>query len=310
MYTHTHIHIFIYIYFCILYDFNIYFSSTNRATAATRPPFTVITVVARSELLSLPDTAFISFSSHPQGVEPLTALMVSRRPVHWPRCNKRQQVSKAPAVVGRCGGLVPADTPTVINRASKRRRSKAGQGCLHRHNNRGRMYVSTRRADGTSVLWPEQREGCEPQHTCPAAAREDQQSSDTDVSASLLGCTRLTQRSHWHTNTHLYTHTHTQIKVCVPVLLHSFLAHQKDSSKHTDQRLFSRSVKSLRGDTRVHLRGGVDDGVPWGTLGHAGSVVDYILLAVGLLGVLLLSLTLVVELLAESKGDTTPAFEG
>lgn len=82
MYTHTHIHIFIYIYFCILYDFNIYFSSTNRATAATRPPFTVITVVARSELLSLPDTALISFSSHPQGVEPLTALMVSRRPVH------------------------------------------------------------------------------------------------------------------------------------------------------------------------------------------------------------------------------------
>lgn len=213
MYTHTHIHVFIYIYFCILYDFNIYFSSTNRATAAaaaaTRPPFTVITVVARSELLPLPDTALISFSSHPQGVEPLTALMVSRRPVHWPRCNKRQQVSKAPAVVGRCGVLVPADTPTVINRASKRRRSKAGQGCLDRHNNRGRVYVSTRRADGTSVLWPEQREGCEPQHTSGSSQRgsAEQRHRCVSLPAGLHSFDSALPLTHKHPLIHTHTHT-------------------------------------------------------------------------------------------------------
>lgn len=61
---------------------------------------------------------------------------------------------------------------------------------------------------------------------------------------------------------------------------------------------------------RAHLRGGVDGGVAGGTLGHAGAVVDDVLVAVGALAVLLLPLALVVQVLAEGEGDAAPALVG
>lgn len=59
----------------------------------------------------------------------------------------------------------------------------------------------------------------------------------------------------------------------------------------------------------VHLRGGVDGGVARGTLGDAGTVVDDVLEAVGVLALLLVSLAPVVQLLAEGEGDAAPALE-
>lgn len=60
----------------------------------------------------------------------------------------------------------------------------------------------------------------------------------------------------------------------------------------------------------VHLRGGVDGGVARGTLWDAGTVVDYIFMAVRALCVLFLPLALVVEILAEGEVDAAPAPEG
>lgn len=59
----------------------------------------------------------------------------------------------------------------------------------------------------------------------------------------------------------------------------------------------------------VHLRGGVDGCVARGTLRDAGTVVDDVLVAVGVLAVLLFTLASVVELLAEGERDATPALE-
>lgn len=61
---------------------------------------------------------------------------------------------------------------------------------------------------------------------------------------------------------------------------------------------------------RCHLHGGVDGGVAGGTLGDAGTVVDDVLLAVGVLVALLFSSAPVVKILAEGKGDAAPALVG
>lgn len=61
---------------------------------------------------------------------------------------------------------------------------------------------------------------------------------------------------------------------------------------------------------RFHLRRGVDGGVSGGTLRDAGTVVDDVLLAVGVLVALLLPPAPVVKILAEGKGDAAPALVG
>lgn len=61
---------------------------------------------------------------------------------------------------------------------------------------------------------------------------------------------------------------------------------------------------------RVHLRRGAGGGVAGGTLGDAGTVVDDVLLAVGVLAALLLSPAPVVKILAEGEGDAAPALVG
>lgn len=61
---------------------------------------------------------------------------------------------------------------------------------------------------------------------------------------------------------------------------------------------------------RFHLRGGVDGGVSGGTLWDAGTVVDDVLLAVGVLAALLLPPAHVMKILAEGKGDAAPALVG
>lgn len=61
---------------------------------------------------------------------------------------------------------------------------------------------------------------------------------------------------------------------------------------------------------RSHLRRGVDGGVSRGTLWDAGTVVDDVFLAVGVLAALLLLPAPVVKILAEGKGDAAPALVG
>jgi len=76
--------------------------------------------------------------------------------------------------------------------------------------------------------------------------------------------------------------------------------------------LFQSTIQSPshRTGVSVHLRGGVDGREAGGTLGDAGTVVEDVLVAVGVLAELLLSLAFVVEILAEGEGDAPPALEG